>query len=50
LSHAGHSHAAPAARALRLRASFLRSSALGRLAGIGVLLALLWAAVLWALQ
>ena len=33
-----------------LRASWLRQSALQRLAGAGVAIALIWAAVLWAMR
>lgn len=51
--HHGHAHAAPAVAVAR-RAdpgfSLLRLSALQRLAGAGVIIAVLWLAVLWALN
>jgi hypothetical protein len=50
--HDGHAHAASASAVRRADPGFslLRLSALQRLAGAGVIIALLWLAVLWALN
>jgi hypothetical protein len=49
-AHSHHDHQHLARRAVQPRPSLLRLSLLQRLAGVGVVVAAIWAGVLWALS